>query len=248
MTHFELSFKLQHDCPYNELTKRYPNEVMSHWCNKEKDVLEISYHDLDNFQSIQKELEDLAKRAGVEITRKVFTKANVQLVTQHCGCNHLKSVSHVIERHNSLELMPTIYKDGWEWYRVISFSERDVKALFSDLDKFCKVVMISRRTIEDGSMRDTLVVSIANLFGELTEKQSEALVEAIECGYYRVPKRVTTDEVAKRLHLPRTTYGEHLRKAESKVLLAMAPYIHLRQDPKKQRQKRMVTLIQNASL
>jgi hypothetical protein len=43
-----------------------------------------------------------------------------------------------------------------------------------------------------------------------------------------VPKRVTTDEIAERLGVPRTTYEEHLRKAEGKVLRAVAPYLELK--------------------
>ena len=53
------------------------------------------------------------------------------------------------------------------------------------------------------------------------------LVFALENGYYQVPKKVTTEEIASKLKLPRTTYEEHLRKAEGKVLRSMAPYISL---------------------
>lgn len=41
---------------------------------------------------------------------------------------------------------------------------------------------------------------------------------------------MTTDEIARKLGLPRTTYEEHLRKAECKALNALAPFIRLRSD------------------
>jgi len=72
-----------------------------------------------------------------------------------------------------------------------------------------------------------MLVSTSSLFGGLTRKQVQALVFALENGYYQVPKRVTTEEMASKLKLPRTTYEEHLRKAEGKVLRSMAPYISL---------------------
>jgi predicted DNA binding protein len=50
----------------------------------------------------------------------------------------------------------------------------------------------------------------------------------VENGYYQVPKKVTTEEMASKLRLPRTTYEEHLRKAEGKVLRSMAPYISMK--------------------
>jgi hypothetical protein len=40
-----------------------------------------------------------------------------------------------------------------------------------------------------------------------------------------VPKATRTGEVAAKMGLPRTTFEEHLRKAESKVLRSVAPYL-----------------------
>ena len=53
----------------------------------------------------------------------------------------------------------------------------------------------------------------------------KALVAAVEGDYYEIPKRTTADELAPKLGQPRSTLEEHVRKAESKVVLAMAPYM-----------------------
>ena len=226
MTLYEVGFRLQHDCPFNDLSREYPSLTISHWCNHGKDVMEISCPDLELFEQLQGDLDRLAERLGVKITRKSFAKPNVQIVTQQCGCVNIKApVASVIEDKNCLELQPTIYKEGWEWYRIIGFSEKDVKSLFKVLDSYCKIEMLSRDNNPYGSVRDTFIVSTASLFGQLTAKQSQALILALDNGYYRVPKKVTTEEIAGRLGLPRTTYEEHLRKAEGKVLRAIAPYI-----------------------
>ncbi len=37
-----------------------------------------------------------------------------------------------------------------------------------------------------------------------------------------------TTEIANRMGVPRTTHEEHLRKAESKILTTIAPYLELR--------------------
>ncbi len=63
--------------------------------------------------------------------------------------------------------------------------------------------------------------------GQLTKKQSYALITALSRGYYEIPKKVSTDEITKSLDLPRTTFEEHLRKAESKVMKALAPLLEL---------------------
>src|SRR5437016_14000944 len=42
MTHYEVAFKLQHECPYNAFSTKYPSVIISHWCNWSRDVLERS--------------------------------------------------------------------------------------------------------------------------------------------------------------------------------------------------------------
>jgi predicted DNA binding protein len=116
---------------------------------------------------------------------------------------------------------------------VISFTERDMRRMISELEKYCELEVVSRRAIPSGAVKETILVSTSSLFGGLTRKQARALVFALENGYYQVPKKVTTEEMATKLRLPRTTYEEHLRKAEGKVLRSMAPYISMGPDPKR---------------
>ena len=72
---------------------------------------------------------------------------------------------------------------------------------------------------------DAFLLSLSSLFGQLTEKQMKAMLSAIEGGYYEIPKRTTADDLARKQGQPRSTLEEHIRKAESKIVLAMAPYM-----------------------
>ena len=229
MAVYEIDFKLQHDCPYNNLSRKYPNLLFAQWCNYTMEVLEISYkEELSEYQGVQEEIQQYLTELGAKIARKSFSGSNTQMIVHECICDTgYKSVTSVLEKHNCLELQPTMYHDGWEWYRMIAFSQKDVKATFDDLAKFSTFKITSRTTRPDYSVRETFVVSTNRLFGELTGKQRDALVAALDNGYYRVPKKVTTDEIAQRVGQPRTTYEEHLRKAESKVLHSVAPYLEL---------------------
>ncbi len=225
---YEIEFRLQHDCPYNNLSRKYPELVFAQWCNYSKEVLEISFKDLSEFQTVQDDIQQYLAKSGAKIIRKSFSGSNTQLIVHDCICGTLyKSVSAVLEKHNCLELQPTITRDGWEWYRMIAFAQNDIKATFDELGNFAKFEILSRTNRPDYSVRETFVVSTNKLFGELTGRQRNALVAALDNGYYRVPKKITTDEIAQRLGQPRTTYEEHLRKAESKVLRSVAPYLEL---------------------
>ncbi|WP_254822280.1 helix-turn-helix domain-containing protein [Haloglomus halophilum] len=61
------------------------------------------------------------------------------------------------------------------------------------------------------------------LFAELTDRQQEILLTALEMGYYEQPRRATYEDLAGELGCTKTTVGEHLRKAEEKVLTGIAP-------------------------
>jgi predicted DNA binding protein len=229
MTLYETTLRLQHDCQFNDLSKAHPEMEMSTWCNSETDVLEITMGDPKSLEKLQKDIKSLEKALKTKVMRKSNSSGNLQLVVQHCGCANVPApVSPVLEKNHCLELQPCVYKGGWEYYRVVSFSERDMRKVISELEAYCELEVVSRRVIPSGAVKETMLVSTSALFGGLTRKQVQALVFALENGYYQVPKRVTTEEMANKLRLPRTTYEEHLRKAEGKVLRSMAPYITMR--------------------
>lgn len=229
MTLYETTFKLQHDCAINDLSKEYPYLHMSSWCNSEVDVLEISADDEAAFERFQKGMYHFEKKLHTKFVRKSESSRNIQMLIRHCNCNEIPApVTPVFEKNNCLEIQPATYTGGWEYYRVISFREKDLRNVFATLEKYCTIEVISRRAIPSGAVKETMLVSTATLFGGLTRKQVQALVFAVENGYYQVPKKVTTEEMASKLKLPRTTYEEHLRKAEGKVLRSMAPYISMR--------------------
>lgn len=228
MTLYETTLRLQHDCPFNDLSKQHPDLIMSSWCNNDTDVLEITAGDPVEFDDLTRDLRSMERRLKTRIVRKSNSSRNVQLLIQHCGCENVPApVSPVFEKNNCLEIQPALYRDGWEYYRLISFSEKDLRRVFSTLERYCNLEVISRRPISSASLKETMLVSTGALFGGLTRKQVQALVFAVENGYYQVPKKVTTEEMASKLNVPRTTYEEHLRKAEGKVIRSMAPYISM---------------------
>jgi len=52
----------------------------------------------------------------------------------------------------------------------------------------------------------------------LTEKQRRALLTAFDLGYYDLPRRVSSEEIAKKLDLVSSTFISHRRKAERRIL------------------------------
>jgi predicted DNA binding protein len=57
--------------------------------------------------------------------------------------------------------------------------------------------------------------------GVLTEKQRNVIVSAFKVGYYDLPRKLDSDQLADRLNLANSTVVEHIRKAERRMLAEM---------------------------
>ena len=232
MTYYELAFKLQHkDCPYNDFSKKNPSVVISHWCNWSKDVLEIS-HNKDSKVEKQ-EIRAMFRAMGSKIIRRSLATSSLQIVLQHCTCDQLPPPTlPIIEKYNCLNLQPMVYTGGWEWYRLMAFSEADIKKLFKTLErKHCDVEITSRTAVYEESVHSSLLIPAGSLLSRLTEKQARALIAAIDNGYYNLPRNATAMEIARRLGIPRTSFVDHLRKAQNKLIRTVGPYVRLKPSP-----------------
>lgn len=223
---FELFLRLQHECPYNDLSRKYPEARISQWCNGAADILEIEANGLETYEQLQHELSSASTKHSSRIISKTLCQDKFQLVARTCYCGEYgTSATSVIAKHNFMEVPPTVLMGGWEHYRLVGFDDSNMKGLLKSMDRIGTTEVLRKKSLADNVTDDNFLLSLSSLFGQLTEKQLKALVSAIENGYYEIPKRVTAEELAKRQGQPRSTLEEHIRKAESKVVMAMAPYM-----------------------
>src|SRR5215469_3155551 len=90
MTVYEIAYKLQHDCPFNDLSRTLPEITFAQWCNRSRDVLEVSWEADDDFavmEDLQKALRDLERRLKSRFLRKTFSGNSAQLVMNSCHCS-----------------------------------------------------------------------------------------------------------------------------------------------------------------
>ncbi|MBX5327404.1 MAG: helix-turn-helix domain-containing protein [Candidatus Bathyarchaeia archaeon] len=132
-----------------------------------------------------------------------------------------------IDSLNLLHVSPVVYEKGWEYYRIIAFRHGDVKRLLQRLEERGFVFEILRKVPFDGFIASSLTLTADALFSALTEKQTDALLTAFTHGYYRLPRKASIQSIASKKRVPRTTYQEHLKKAENKLITSLVPYIQL---------------------
>jgi len=117
--------------------------------------------------------------------------------------------------------------------------------MFKQLREAGRAELISKRELPLAVLPSN--VWVHTLFAELTEKQQDALLDAHRYGYYNSPRKVGTEDVAKAAGVSRSTYEEHLRKAENRVMDAIIPYLQLyargKKSPQSQPLKGTVTAV-----
>lgn len=65
--------------------------------------------------------------------------------------------------------------------------------------------------------------STGQLFRQLTERQQEVLLAALQHGYYRTPREATQADIADELCCSASVVGQHLRRIETKLVSSIVP-------------------------
>ncbi|MFH0714484.1 MAG: helix-turn-helix domain-containing protein [Candidatus Diapherotrites archaeon] len=106
----------------------------------------------------------------------------------------------------------TIKPDGFEYLEVASIEKKYLSKFLKKIEKSVKInsVNLSKEKMTD--------FYIPHLIPKLTEKQKEAITIAYAKGFYEFPKKTNIERLAKSAKLSPSTFQEHLRKAEEKLL------------------------------
>ncbi|MDG6935052.1 MAG: helix-turn-helix domain-containing protein [Nitrososphaerota archaeon] len=224
---YQLTVKLDHDMPFSNISKRFPQVNLSRWCNLEVDILEAESPHKEKIESFQQGLQsELEQMSASLIHVHRYSESALEAVIR-CKCSMSNSSIAIVEASNCIPVMPITYREGFEYVRLLAFDKENRKAVLDNLGSVAKLAVVSSGQVESHVARSAMTISVDDFLGSLTSKQLLALIEAIEDGYYSTPKSATVEELAERLGMPRSTFEEHLRKAEIKVMRAMRPYVRM---------------------
>jgi predicted DNA binding protein len=110
-----------------------------------------------------------------------------------------------------------------EGYLFPPLEIRDGKVKMSFLGSEQQIRTFLEKISEKGIRYKVILLTQANFspnspLNQLTEKQREILVAAHKLGYYDIPRKITSQQLAKKLGIGDSTLVEHLRKAEQRLI------------------------------
>ncbi|MBI5159139.1 helix-turn-helix domain-containing protein [Candidatus Micrarchaeota archaeon] len=107
----------------------------------------------------------------------------------------------------------TYSKNGYEAYTVYAEDAREITKLLDEFEEIGETKIFKIKNEEK--------MKKENKFN-LTDKQKQAVTQAVANGYYEWPKKNNLEELARKLGRKRRTLQEHLRKAEGKIITETA--------------------------
>ncbi len=221
MTLYETSIRVKHECPYRKISEQHPDLIIREWPLSDCQVLEITSETTPT-----EELLDDISQIGTVLHESKGTEG-YHIVTQSCLCSLEQSIIDRFEKHNCLYQSPTIYRQGWEHYTVVAFDSEDIRDLLDDLRSDREIELLSKASISETQIPHSMLAPADQLFETITDRQLAALQLALERGYYEQPRKTSLRDLADQTAVARSTYEEHLRKAENKLLTNAGQYLRL---------------------
>ena len=201
-------------------TVQHPAVYVNLWCNWWLDVLEV--HSQDN--TIMNLQDNELKKFFGEFSVLTSASKITPLIIRTCQCPS-SPVTTLLHKYDSFHLPPVIYKENREILHVV-ITSAEADTMFDEIKQDSAIKNVSLRQLAPFKFPDQpypIYLSINDIVQNMTIKQINALVEAYNNGYYDLPRKTTTEDLAKKFQINRRTYEEHLRKAEKEIIVVLIP-------------------------
>jgi predicted DNA binding protein len=223
----QLAFRLKRDWDLIKLTEENPSITILDWCNFNIDFYELRTTNGQDLEPLSRAFLGLRKKLGFILQRKIPTGPNANIFIMTCKHRKKGSIEETMHRSSCLPLQPFVFHRGWLKINSVSLDAEKLSGMFARLGKLGEVEIDSKREMNIDSLSENLTIPTSAFVSNLTAKQAESILTAIEHGYYQVPRQTRFEDISRALSVPRTTYEEHARKAESKIMNALAPYLSI---------------------
>jgi predicted DNA binding protein len=217
-----VNLTVRHDCPFSGPLAGEAGTRVTHLCHRGREtILEVHASDPKALPRLVSEY----ARLGGEVLYQQNDRSTALVRFPVCACCRSGKVIPTIEALGHLYLPPSGYSAEGESYQFLAQEERLESHLLDRLPAGVNVVRAGTQPLMSLEFGGGFLVPVGGLFRELTERQRQAVITAILRGYYRIPRAVTTGDLARSFGISRPAFDALLRKAENKLLGALFPYL-----------------------
>ncbi len=236
MALFEVVLKATFNDEFFDLTRRFTSSKIFTWCNREHDVIEMIVENPNDYPLV---MDEVRKTEIGGIVEESSDNSRFCLMVHECHCMLEDTLVRHIGKLNLLNVFPNVIENGWAYNRLIAFRHEDFEELLRRLEKWGWDYKILRKAPFNGFIASSMTHTADALFSDLTEKQIDAMLTAYRHGYYNLPRDADVQTIAAKEKVPRTTFQEHLKKAENKLVAALVPYMQLFDHAPKEKRERL---------
>ncbi|MDH5403110.1 MAG: helix-turn-helix domain-containing protein [Candidatus Heimdallarchaeota archaeon] len=220
----ELRFKLSHECFFSNFAQILDSDLMLSYCDRTSDVIMINGElDLQNIY-------DKGTKIFDNILEWTITKLDHHnfIIQMNCGCEKLmpKSITNLIQSTGGVIVYPIEYIAEWEYYKVICLNNTIVSDLLKELGTLDKFEVLTINDLGPKGLFKSQIVSATDLTNQLTTHQVNIIIQAYENGYYEIPRRIKTIDLANKLGVSRYAVEKVIRRAENNIIEKLIPFLY----------------------
>src|SRR2546422_8739088 len=130
MPFLDTRVRVQHPCPYCDLSVAFPDVELALWTSTQSDVFHVA---APSRADLQRVLRAMLETIGARRITQEGTSALV--VTHQARWTYPPSVTKIADRRGLWVVPPTIYFGGWEPYRVVSPTIAALRRFLDDVKK-----------------------------------------------------------------------------------------------------------------
>ena len=111
---------------------------------------------------------------------------------------------------------PIVIKEGYEHWNICAWDRSLLEDLLQEIRKWPKKLLeFEMQRMKQMNLKEVYFPKVA---AEIPVKQKQAFDFAVQNGYYSYPRKVNLEQLAKMMKVSTSTYHEHLRRAEARLL------------------------------
>ncbi len=223
----QVTFRINPSEDLVRFTEENSSLSILNWCNFNFEFYDLLTSESEGFAPIVTNFLQHRRKLGFTLHKRLDLGTDTSiLVMKHKPMKDGPSV-RLLYKFSCLPIYPYVFHRGWLMINAIALDDYRLPQMFSHLRKLSDLKIDGQAKMNLDLLRENFMIPMSEIVSNLTPKQAESLLVAIKHGYYQVPRKSRFEDISRAIKIPRTTYEEHVRKAESKVVNSVGPYLSI---------------------